>query len=168
MYCLFVDISKAFDYVQHQLLFYMLLKNGVSCKLITLLRTIYDQLKACVRTTDGLSEYFSCNIGTRQSCMLSHLLFVFFLNECITMLEASGCKGIYISEDAPNLLKLIFADDMVNAADTVLHMQRQILVLEQFCDKYGMKVYMEKINVVVFTYAVWINRVLTINQYVRI
>jgi hypothetical protein len=66
------------------------------------------------------------------------------------MLEASGCKGIYISEDAPKLLQLLFADDMVNAADTVLNLQRQILVLGQFCDKYGMKVNMDNTKVVVF------------------
>jgi hypothetical protein len=66
------------------------------------------------------------------------------------MLKASGCKGIHISEDNPNLLQLLCADDMVNAADTVLNLQRQILVLEQFCDTYGMPVNMDTTKVVVF------------------
>jgi hypothetical protein len=33
-------------------------------------------------------------------------------------------EPVYISEDDPNLLQLLFADDLVNAADTVLNLQR--------------------------------------------
>jgi hypothetical protein len=75
LYCLFIDFSKAFDCVNHKLLFYVLLKNGASSKVVKLIVSMYSQLKYCINVKEGLSEYFACNVGTRQGCMLSHFLF---------------------------------------------------------------------------------------------
>uniref|UniRef100_A0A673LUT3 Reverse transcriptase domain-containing protein n=1 Tax=Sinocyclocheilus rhinocerous TaxID=307959 RepID=A0A673LUT3_9TELE len=80
MYCIFIDFSKAFDSVQHNLLYFTLSKNGIGGKVFSVLRSIYSKLKSCVKGTDGLTEYFGCTICVRQGCMVSPLLFICFLN----------------------------------------------------------------------------------------
>ena len=45
---------------------------------------------------------------------------------------------------------LLYADDMVNIADTVGRLQNQINILAEFCYKYGMKVNLDKTKIMVF------------------
>lgn len=149
-YCIFIDFSKAFDCIRHKLLFYVLLKNGVSGKFVNVFQSMYNQLKSCVRSNDGLSDFFDCSIGTKQGCMASPILFVIFLNELIKMIEDERCQGIYINETVPNLLQLLYADDMANFTDTVFNLQKQINVVSQFCSKFGMKVNLNKTKIIVF------------------
>lgn len=149
-YCIFVDFSKAFDSVDHNLLMYVLLKNGIHGKIFNVLKSMYSNLQSCVNTPEGLTELFECIIGTRQGCMLSPFFFVLFLNEFIRLLYSSGCQGIYVSEEMPNTLILLYADDMSNCSDTVGGLQHQINVLSSFCQKYGMKVNLDKTKIIVF------------------
>ena len=69
-YVLFVDFSEAFDKVSHKLLWYKILKYGLSGNILTVLRNMYTQFKSCVSTPVGLTDYFSCGVGTRQGCVL--------------------------------------------------------------------------------------------------
>ncbi|XP_077996531.1 uncharacterized protein LOC144449832 [Glandiceps talaboti] len=82
-YCVFVDFSKAFDTVERQRLWYILLKGGVKGKMFRILHSMYCGVKSCVRTDKGKTEYFECPIGVRQGCMLSPFLFSFFINELV-------------------------------------------------------------------------------------
>lgn len=150
LYCIFIDFAKAFDCVQHDILFYVLIRNNISSRVIRVLQSMYSQVQSCVKAGDGLSEYFECTIGTKQGCMLSPFLFVMFLNDFIKLLNSSDCKGIYVDENSPNVMQFLFADDMANVADTVINLQRQINVLSDFCKKYGMSVNLDKTKIVVF------------------
>jgi hypothetical protein len=150
MYCIFVDFSKAFDCVQHELLLYVLHKNNVSGQMVNVIKSMYSQLQSCVRTNTGLSSYFNCKIGTRQGCMLSPFLFIMFLNELIEELSNSNCHGIYVSEDEPCMLQFLFADDIANVTDTPVQLQRIINTIHNFCNKYGMKVNLDKTKIIVF------------------
>jgi hypothetical protein len=87
---------------------------------------MYAQLKSCVKSPGGLSDFFNCNVGTKQGGMLSPFLFVIFLNEFIDLLESANCKGIFVDEHVPNLLQLMFADDMAHTEDTVVNLQKHI------------------------------------------
>ena len=51
---------------------------------------MYTNFKSCVRRPEGLAEYFSCEMGTRQGCILSPALFLFYLHvgELVDMLQA--------------------------------------------------------------------------------
>ncbi len=37
--------------------------------------------KACVKISNGLTEYFDTNIGVKQGCLISPTLFNLFLND---------------------------------------------------------------------------------------
>ena len=151
IYILYVDFSKAFDCIQHDILWYVLLKNGCHGNFITVIRDMYSKLTSCVKTSStGLSNYFKCELGTRQGCMLSPALFIQFLNEYINMLNESDCKGVFITEELPNLLGLMYADDIGNVTDTVGRLQCILNTLASFCYKFGMKVNVDKTQIMVF------------------
>ena len=59
-----IDFSKAFDMISHSLLWYKLIKRGVHGRTLNVLRDMYSKIKACVKTKQGLSEFFNCTIVT--------------------------------------------------------------------------------------------------------
>ena len=49
LYCAFIDLKRAFDSVYRDGLWFKLIKNGVGRKLFILLRSMYSEVKSCVR-----------------------------------------------------------------------------------------------------------------------
>src|SRR5258708_26560279 len=78
----FIDYSKAFDCVDHEVLWVNLKEMGVPEHLILLLRGLYSQQQAVVRTAVGETERFNIGKGVRQGCILSPYLFNMY-SECI-------------------------------------------------------------------------------------
>ena len=68
-YVAFIDFSRAFDSVPHSVLWYRMLHEGVHGKIFTAFKSMYAQLKSCVKTPHGLSDLFVCTVGTRQGCI---------------------------------------------------------------------------------------------------
>ena len=112
-YCAFVDFAKAFDTVERQRLWYILLKGGIRGKMFKMLHTIYQDVKSCVRTKQGLTSYFDCPSGVRQGCMLSPFLFSFFINELVKEFQNCGQRGVQLCPDLAEIFCLLFADDVV-------------------------------------------------------
>ena len=149
LYCLFIDFSAAFDSVRHEMLWYALMKQGVHGNILNVLKSMYSKLQTSIIVPNGITEYFKCDIGTRQGCMISPTLFVLFLNHLYEMFQ-KDCHGIFISEFVPNLTSLFYADDIANVSDSVGRLQQQINILAKYCHKYGMKVNTNKTKVIVF------------------
>ena len=82
--------------------------------------------------------------------MLSPLLVALFINEMVTEMETSDCKGIFISEDAPNVCSLLYADDVTSSTDTVARLQQKINCISFFGDKWGLSLNINKSQIVVF------------------
>jgi hypothetical protein len=149
-YVLYVDLSKAFDSIPHSHLWYCLLSKGIHGNVIQVIRSMYANLKCCIKLPSGITEYFNCTVGTRQGCMLSPLLFSLYIGEFVDMLNDNNCEGIYVSENAPSIISLLYADDLANCGDSVGRLQAVINVLEFFCCKWGLKINMSKTKVIVF------------------
>ena len=52
LYCCFVDYQKAFDSVDHLQLWRRLVKLGITGKLLNVIKSMYQQIKSCVRFKD--------------------------------------------------------------------------------------------------------------------
>ena len=150
-YSVFIDFTKAFDSVSHLHLFYTLVQENLHGRVMCTLRDLYSKLYSCVQSSDGnISEFFKCNLGTRQGCMISPILFVFYLNEFIKQVNTNQCPGIYVNELYPNINMLLYADDLVLVGDSVGHVQQLLNNLSDFCNKFGLAVNLEKTNFMVF------------------
>ena len=124
-YCLFIDFSKAFDRIQHNQLFRSLAKKGIHGNFLNILKSMYGKLSACVKTEQGLTSYFPCHIGTRQGCVSSPLIFTLFINDLVTLMRENCRNGIFITQDVPEILCLLFADDVAG----LLHPYNDNLIL---------------------------------------
>ena len=87
LYCVFIDFFKAFDSVQHQILWNSLQNNSINGRLLTVLQSLYSKLKSCIRFDQELSDYFPCTVGTRQGCGASALLFCLVINDLVNHLK---------------------------------------------------------------------------------
>ena len=74
-----------------------------------------------------MTEWFDIEIGLRQGCVLSPLLFLIFINDLLKELKASGL-GITIG--AMKVSNLTFADDIALLADNKANLQRLVKITE--------------------------------------
>src|SRR6218665_3992712 len=74
----FIDCSKAFDYINHELLWKTLLEMGIPKHLIQLLKGLYEDQSAVIRTEFGDTDRSKIKKGVRQGCILTPFVSVCF------------------------------------------------------------------------------------------
>ena len=75
IYFCFIDYAKAFDCVDHNKLWKILKEMGIPDHLTCLLRNLYADQEATVRTRHGTTDCFQIRKGVCQGCILSPCLF---------------------------------------------------------------------------------------------
>ena len=75
IYFCFADYTKAFDCVDHNKLWKILKEMGIPDHLTCLLRNLYANQEATVRTGHGTTDWFKIGKGVHQGCILSPGLF---------------------------------------------------------------------------------------------
>ena len=80
LYAAAIDVSKAFDKVNHYKLFVSLIKAGIPICFVQLLANWYSKLFVAVKWNGSLSSWFSVSSGVRQGSVLSPALFTVFVN----------------------------------------------------------------------------------------
>ena len=81
VYLCFLDASKAFDRVNHCVLFDKLLKRGVPGYLVRILSYWYSNQKMSIRWGSIMSEAFNVSNGVRQGGILSPYLFNIYMDD---------------------------------------------------------------------------------------
>ena len=74
IYFCFIDYAKAFDCVDHNKLWKILKEMGIPDRLICLLRNLYADQDATIRTGHGTTDWFQIRKGVCQGCILSPCL----------------------------------------------------------------------------------------------
>ena len=103
----FIHYAKAFDYVDHNKLWNILKEMEIPDHLTCLLRNLYADQEATVRTGLGTTDWFQIRKGVRQGCILSPCLFNFYILRNAGLEEAQA--GIKIA--GRNINNFRYADD---------------------------------------------------------
>ena len=89
-------------------------------------------MKACSRTSDGLTDFFNCLFGLKQGCQASPILFSIFMNEFAEEVDRSGLRAVQSFPDLVDILLLLFADDVALISDSVIGLQHLLNLLHFF------------------------------------
>ena len=149
-YCIFIDYEKAFDKVKHNELWKALEKINVHGNFLRVLKSIYGNTTACVKTNCGLTKAFKSTVGTRQGCIGSPKIFSIFINDLIKYLKHTCERGIFVSDAISDLFAVLFTDDVASFSDTVARLQKQIDAIDTFSQNIEMKINIDKTKSVVF------------------
>ena len=113
-----LDLSKAFDCVQHDIILNKLRKTQLSPFFMDLLISYFNERKQAVRINDVLSQILDVNNGTAQGGVLSGPLFDLYVNS-INFLNLHSSINLYCddislvsSADNPNSLKALIEHDL--------------------------------------------------------
>ena len=77
----FLDISKAFDKVWHEVIIFKLQQNGISGKLLSVLFDFLEYRKQRVTLNGQVSSCTGVNVGVLQGSMLGPRLFFGYIND---------------------------------------------------------------------------------------
>ena len=151
-YCIFVDFKRAFDSIHHASLWFSLERKGINPngKFLSIFKSMYSQLKSCVKVKNGLTQFFDCYIGTRQGCVSSPIIFSLFINDLVSYLKAECDRGIFVTDQIDDMIALMFADDVACFSDTIIRLQHQINCIHSFCESVGMSLNLLKTKIIVF------------------
>ena len=132
----FLDLEKAFDKVNHDKLFKILLKRKTPVYIVELLMYWYSQQQFQIRWNGRLSRGFRATNGIRQGGLLSPFLFNLYIDGLSFKLNRLGI-GCYINNVCVN--HICYADDIVVLAPSVLALQRILDICSDYATDQDMK-----------------------------
>ena len=146
-YSLFVDLSKAFDNVDHFMLGEILLQRNIPPDLVLLIMYYLRNQEARIIWNHVKGTYHNIERGVRQGGILSPLLFKLYVDDVLREITESGvgCKlGIL------RINVLAYADDLVLLADTPNHLSFLYELLNVKLSRKHLKINQSKSKCMIF------------------
>ena len=137
VYVTFLDASKAFDRINHWLLFDKLLKREIPLKYIVRIlvywyrtQTMYVQWDSCD------SSAFKVTNGVRQGGILSPKLFIVYMDDLSDQLNNSNIGGNFGSGQLVNHIS--YADDMCLLSFSTAGIQKLLNICDQYSNDHDL------------------------------
>ncbi|PLW47605.1 hypothetical protein PCANC_18688 [Puccinia coronata f. sp. avenae] len=151
-YVLFIDFKKAFPSVPHQALWKKLRHCGVPENIINFLDNSYKNSRFQIRVGESLSDEYKMEVGTKEGCPLSPLLFIIFINDLFNNLPGVLVPGLKTSKNEPFIDKgKLYADDAAAFFETPEELQKGCDIISEWVNKWQtLKVGHDKCAVVMY------------------
>jgi hypothetical protein len=143
----FIDYKKAFDFVNWDYLWKVLLDMGVPMHLVKIIHNLYNDNNAVVRINSLNSTNFRVQRGVRQGCILSPDLFNIY-GEYIMRRALDGWKG-GVSIGGKKLSNLRYADDTTLIANNHEEMAELIRRVETESNVLGLQINRPKTKIMI-------------------
>ena len=151
LYAAFIDFKKAYDTVDRSLLLKSVHTAGIQGKFLANLKAIYSKVSYSIKLKAGALDPIDSNLGLKQGCPLSPLLFNIYINDIGSYLQDNGPGNISIQGTRIN--HFLYADDLVLLSETKAGLQRHLAGLENFSKAKELTVNTKKSVVMVFNSA---------------
>ena len=147
VYTFLLDMSKAFDRVDHLKLFEIILERNMDPLYSRCLLFMYTHQALRVKWDDTYSANFIATNGIKQGGVLSPTLFCIYIDELINRLRAS-LQGCYIG---PHFVgALAYADDLVLMSPTKGGLEQMLNICNTYAAEYRLSFNPEKSQFIVF------------------
>ena len=142
----FIDLQKAFDYVDRDALLYRLLSNGIDVRFYSSIKAMFSDTASCVKLNGMLSSWFPVSSGVRRDS-ISPTIFAFFINDL-----AEGLKNLHkgVKLDNLEISCLLYADDIMLMSESEEDVQAMLDYVHDWCRKWRQRINYAKSNVIHF------------------
>ena len=165
LYTVFIDLTKAFDYISRDGLWKIMAKFGCPRKFINIIRQFHDGMKANILENGDLSPAFPVSNGVKQGCVLAPTLFSMVFSAMLTDAFKTCDQGVNIRYrtdgklfnirrfNAPTKVRettvrdLLFADDCGLNGNTEPAMQQLMDCFSRACDNFGLTINTQKTEI---------------------
>ena len=136
VYTCLMDMSKAFDTVQHSHLFQKLLDQGMPMIIVRYILISYKYQRANVSWDGEQSRFFSIGNGVKQGAILSAILYCVYTNGLFQKLRQQKI-GCFVEESFVGVLG--YADDIYLMSPTLDGLQSMLYICEEYADKHNLR-----------------------------
>ena len=145
----FIDIKRAFDVVDRDPLWWKLKHAGTGTdgKFLRILQGLYHDTKCAVRVGDRLTDWFPSNIGLKQECLLSPILFSILIDDLAKEIKYLNI-GVEIGDTLLSIL--LYADDIAILASTPEELQLMLDTIYVWLKNWRLTLNRKKSKVVHF------------------
>ena len=137
----FIDISKAYDTVNHETLWKIMEESGIKGKLIENIKELYKENQIKAITPYGKTKGVEMKRGIRQGCPLSPLLFAMYVEPIEQEMEKLNRN----KESEPGIL--MYADDMIIWAETKEELETKLSKMYETMEQLGLEMSMDKTEI---------------------
>ena len=143
--CMFLDIEKAYDTVNRQIMWELVEKLGFDEHIRKILQSMYRNTIAKYHWNEVVMDEVRSEVGLRQgSCTLSPLLFMIVMEELTQRIKNTGV-GLKLGKEILNIL--LFADDVVLLTESWEDMQKLLEEVGKLSEDMEMKFGIDKCKV---------------------
>ena len=135
VYGCFMDLSKAFDKVQHSKLFIKLLDNGLPPIICRLILSMYRNQEVYVSWNGNKSNRFKTYNGVKQGAILSPLLFNLYIDNIFSTLRRKKV-GCWLGGKYTGIVG--YADDLLLLCPSAKGLQTMINTCENYANEHAL------------------------------
>ena len=147
LYAVFIDFKKAYDTVNRDLLMKRLKSLGINGIFMHNILAMYKKTEYCVKLKYGHTRAINCNLGLKQGCPLSPMLFNLYIDDIEDIFD-DKCDPISIQNEKVN--HFLYADDLVILSQTKEGLQRCIDKASDFAKSKHLTINVRKSKTMVF------------------
>ena len=128
-YIAFLDIEKAYDSLNRELLWALMKKVGLKSKVIKAIKSLYNESRTTFKIGNIVTDWVESNRGVKQGCVLSPLIFALFMEELTTRVKA---LDVGVNIRGSKLSILLFADDVILVAESEEDLKKMLVTVGEF------------------------------------
>ena len=128
-----LDLSKAFDKVNHYGLYLKLMKRNIPIQLLDIIICLCSNCYSCIKWHNVFSPTFELLFGVRQGSVLSPVLFAIYIDDIAAL--AMPQHGILV---------FLYADDIMLIALSILELEKLLHACEKELNYLDMKINFKK------------------------
>ena len=147
VFAAFIDFKKAFDTVDRSILMTRLKDLGISDIFLSNIKAMYSDTKLSIKLNKGHLPPIDSNLGLKQGCPLSPLLFNLYIDD-VGSVFTDQCAPLELHDI--KLSHFLYADDMILLSETEEGLQNSLNALHGFSVRKRLEISVKKSKTMVF------------------
>ena len=138
VYSCCVDLRKAFDRVQHDMLFQLLVDRKIPALILRIILDMYECQSMRTVWNNSYSSSFETGNGVRQGGIISPILFCVYMDTLLKQLEKEG-TGCWVKGALDYYVAIAYADDLKLLSPSINGLKRMLKTCETIGETVGVK-----------------------------